>query len=32
VVARDMPDPGLVARRAYENGQRDERALTEMGF
>jgi hypothetical protein len=32
IVARDLPDAGLVARRAYENGQRDERALTDMGF
>lgn len=27
-----VPNVGDVARRAYENGQRDERALTDMGF
>jgi hypothetical protein len=32
IVVRDLPDVGEVARRAYEQGQRDERALTELGF
>jgi hypothetical protein len=32
IVDRDSADLGKVARRAYENGQRDERALTELGF
>lgn len=32
IVARGLPDVGRVARRAYEQGQADERALTQMGF
>jgi hypothetical protein len=30
IAARDLPDIGAVARRAYERGQADERALTEL--
>jgi hypothetical protein len=30
IVERDMPDFGAVARRAYQRGQEDERALTAL--
>lgn len=32
IVDRDSADVSAAVRRAYENGQRDERALTELGF
>lgn len=32
IVDRDSADVGAAVRRAYENGRRDERALSELGF